>query len=324
MTPNTNPPSAHDSHADDPRAEARLASPLVAALEQGWAAIQHRHPEIPDVVIVMAAGSVGVPRGALKLGHFAAMRWTHATETGQTTDGTDATVAPEAGEQVGLPEVFVGGEGLALGAVDVLGTLLHEATHALAHVRKVQDTSRQGRYHNRRFRDLAEEMGLFVAEAPGIGWSDTFVPEATRTDYADTLTALSAAIRIHRRSEGALVPATPGDDNGTTATGPTGGTGTSSGAGSRNGTAARCGCGRRIRVTASVLALGPITCGICGQPFTTTDSSPATGPTVDESDDAGTVEDEDSVGSVSRQHYIDTGHYLDSDGLCPCDEEGSA
>ncbi len=172
-----------------------------------------------------------------------------------------------------MPEVFVGGEGLALGAVDVLGTLLHEATHALAHVRGIQDTSRQGRYHSRKFRDLAEEMGLFVAEAPGIGWSDTFVPEATRTDYADILDALTAAIRIHRRAEGTLTATAPGDENGTAATGPTGGTsGTASGAGSRNGAAARCGCGRRIRVTASVLALGPITCGICGQPFT--DPSP--------------------------------------------------
>lgn len=274
VTENTETNSSNAS-----REEVRLASPLVAALEGAWSAIQHRHPEIPDVVIVMAAGSVGVPRGALKLGHFAAMRWTHAT------NGAESSESAGAGEQVGLPEVFVGGEGLALGAVDVLGTLLHEATHALAHVRKVQDTSRQGRYHNRRFRDLAEEMGLFVAEAPGIGWSDTFVPDATRTDYTDTLTALAAAIRIHRRSEGALVPATPGDENGTTPPGPTGGAGATTGAGSRNGTAARCGCGRRIRVTTSVLALGPITCGVCGQPFTAPEPAhpalhPAAAPTV--------------------------------------------
>ena len=87
------------------------------------------------------------------------------------------------------------------------------------------------------------------------------------------LDALSAAIRIHRRAEGTLVPTTPGDENSAAAPGPAGGTGgTASGAGSRNGAAARCGCGRRIRVTASVLALGPITCGICGQPFTTPDT----------------------------------------------------
>ncbi len=34
------------------------------------------------------------------------------------------------------------------GAADVLGTLLHETAHALAHVRDIKDTSRQGRWHN--------------------------------------------------------------------------------------------------------------------------------------------------------------------------------
>jgi len=50
-----------------------------------------------------------------------------------------------------LPEVFVGGEGLARGPAEVLGTLLHEAAHALADVRGIKDTSRQGRWHNARF-----------------------------------------------------------------------------------------------------------------------------------------------------------------------------
>src|SRR5947208_20920 len=99
----------------------------------------------------------------LKLGHFAAMRWDHAGDA--------------------LPEVFVGGEGLARGAVDVLGTLLHEATHALAHVRGIKDTSRQGRYHNRRFAALAGELGLDIRETPLVGWSGTRVPEATVKEY---------------------------------------------------------------------------------------------------------------------------------------------
>ncbi|WP_198950223.1 hypothetical protein [Kineosporia sp. A_224] len=269
---NTTTGTTKDQTTEDPNIKGQnrtgttggpLSSPLVAALEQVWAAIQHRHPEIPDVVIVVASGSVGAPRGALKLGHFAAMRWTHATTT--------STAAGEAGRDGGpsLPEVFVGGEGLALGAVEVLGTLLHEATHALAHVRGIQDTSRQGRYHSRKFRDLAQEMGLEVRDVPVIGWSDTHVPAATVTDYAPTLGRLYLAMTIHRRAEGTPTP-TAGDHNGATAadgeTTPAGGSGSS---GSRNGTAARCACGRRIRVTASVLALGPITCGLCGQPFTT-------------------------------------------------------
>jgi hypothetical protein len=251
--------------------QTRLSSPLVAALEHAWAAIQRRHRDLPDVVIVLASGSVGAPRGALKLGHFAAMRWTHTTTTTDTTADTETDTVRATEGRSALPEVFVGGEGLGLGAVDVLGTLLHEAAHALAHVRGVRDTSRQGRYHNGRFRDLATKIGLHVQVVPPIGWSHTQVPEATRAEYAAELDALARALTIHRRAEGHLTAPAPG---GAEADGrPPTGTGTASGPGSRNGAAARCGCGRRIRVTGSVLALGPIACGLCGTPFTTPDTS---------------------------------------------------
>ena len=77
------------------------------------------------------------------------------------------------GEAVRLPEVFVGGEGLARGPADVLGTLLHEAAHALAHVRGIKDTSRQGRWHNARFKALAEELGTEVTK----GLAHRLVPD---------------------------------------------------------------------------------------------------------------------------------------------------
>src|SRR4029453_3856781 len=114
------------------------ASRLVAALEHAWTAILTQHPEVPQVVIVVASGSD--PRSRrLNLGHFAAGRW-QLTDPNQPTD---------------RPEVLVSGEGLQRGPVEVLGTLLHEAAHGLAHARSIQDTSRQGRYHNRRYAALA-------------------------------------------------------------------------------------------------------------------------------------------------------------------------
>jgi hypothetical protein len=39
--------------------------------------IRARHPKVPTVVMVLAAGSIGAPRGTLRSGHFAAMRWHH-------------------------------------------------------------------------------------------------------------------------------------------------------------------------------------------------------------------------------------------------------
>lgn len=45
--------------------------------------------------------------------------------------------------------------------------------HALAHVRGIKDTSRQGRWHNTKFKALAEELGIEVSKDPRIGWSPT-------------------------------------------------------------------------------------------------------------------------------------------------------
>ena len=114
-----------------PSVDRAAASRLVAALEHAWTTIC-RHPDVLQVVIVVASGSD--PRSRrLNLGHLAAGRW-QLTSPDQPTD---------------RPEVLVSGEGLQRGPVDVLGTLLYEAAHGLASVRMVSDTSRQGRYHNR-------------------------------------------------------------------------------------------------------------------------------------------------------------------------------
>lgn len=43
---------------------------------------------------------------------------------------------------------------------EVVCQVAHEAAHALAHALGVADTSKRGRYHNSRFRALAEHMGL--------------------------------------------------------------------------------------------------------------------------------------------------------------------
>ena len=134
-------------------------SGLVAALEGAWAAIRREHPGVPQAVLITGAGSRPDGRG-LRLGHFAAGRW-------------------QADQPGAIAEIFVGGEGLARGATRVLATLLHEAAHALAHKRQLKDTSRQGRYHNRRFKDLAEQVGLQVEHHPTLGWSPTTLPERT-------------------------------------------------------------------------------------------------------------------------------------------------
>lgn len=198
------------------------ASLLVPALEHTWQSIRSRHPDVPDAVLVVASGAEGK---RLNLGHFAPHRW--------QVNGADRH------------EVLVGGEGLQRGPLDVLGTLLHEAAHGLAQARGIQDTSRQGRYHNRRYATLARELGLEVTNLNPIGWSVTTVPSSTEVVYAGQLEELAAALVLWRRQEHRI------------GTGPR----------SRNLLAASCGFGRRIRVAKATLAEAPILCAACQQPF---------------------------------------------------------
>ncbi|MGL4297893.1 MAG: hypothetical protein ACRCW4_02330 [Candidatus Neomicrothrix subdominans] len=222
------------------------ASRLVAALEVVWSGIRERHPDVPAVVVTLGAGSIGVPSGSLKLGHFAARRW--------VTDGQSSeTVA----------ELFVGGEGLQRGAESVLATLLHEAAHGIAHVRGVQDTSRQGRYHNGRYRELGEEVGLTITKTGDIGWSGTALAAGTAEEYSVEVDELADALVAYRRAEGQL-SADPG-------TGPGGGgdgeAASPSGKRPKNGLVLSCACPRRIRASAAVVLLGPIVCGVCDADF---------------------------------------------------------
>jgi hypothetical protein len=219
--------SASSSSQGLPADDEGIAGPLITALEHAWSTIRSSHPEVPAAVLITGSGSES-GRNMLRLGHFAASRW-HG-----------------AGEGDEIDEIFVGGEGLERGAAPVLATLLHEAAHALARRRGVQDTSRQGRYHNQRFKALAEELGLHIDKHPVIGWSLTTLPDATAQRYAAVIEDLERAITIYRRHEG------PSGAQAPRKAGPV---------------ACMCGCGRRIRVAATVLAVGPILCGVCEQPF---------------------------------------------------------
>jgi hypothetical protein len=176
---------------------------------------------VPKAVLVVASGSEGK---RVNWGHFAPHRW--------QVNGADRH------------EVLVGGEGLQRGPLEVLGTLLHEAAHGLATARNIQDTSRGGRYHNRRYATLARELGLDVASVKPIGWSATTVPEATAAAYGGDLEELQAALVLWRRQEHRIA-----------------------GTRSRNLLAATCGCGRRIRAAKKTLAEAPILRGACAQPF---------------------------------------------------------
>ncbi len=200
---------------------------LLRAFERAWQAIAAEHPDLPPVLMVSGAGSDGRANGQITLGHFAAERW----------QPTKQKTPP-------LPELFVAGEGLVREPPDVFATLLHEAAHALANARSIRDTSRDGRYHNRQFANIATELGLDVTRHPIRGFSETTLTATATRRYHHAITALGTALTVRR----SLEPTTRVKA-------------------SRNALACECACGRRIRVAPSILEQAPIRCDACHQPF---------------------------------------------------------
>lgn len=158
-------------------------SAVVRLMEEVWNRIRGNHPELPDVVIVTGTGMIGPARW----GHFRANGWMARAE------------GEAAATNLALGEMFMAGETMAKGARQVLQTMLHEAAHVLARVRDLKDTSRQGRWHNKVFRSLAEEMGLEHKGASADtqhGFSFVTLTAGTEAEYADLLNELDREIRL--------------------------------------------------------------------------------------------------------------------------------
>lgn len=201
------------------------SSTLVAACEAAWADIQQAYPEVPDVVLIVGPDSGRPAKGFTKHGHFWADRW---------TVGADKA-----------PEVLLVGEALNRGPEEVFHTVLHEAVHALAHARGVKDTDRTGKYHNRRFRDLAHEVGLDTNDKadPKRGFAFTTFTDRCRAEYGPAIHLIEEALKLYR-----VAPVKPA-------------------AKARNLSKAECACGRVLRIAPATIDEGPITCGLCGEDF---------------------------------------------------------
>lgn len=231
----------------------RTGSAVIRLLEKVWGRIRENHPELPDVVMVTG---IGIGAGSNKWGHFAADGWTAKSETGN----------------VRVHEMFMAGETLAKGANQVLQTMLHEGAHALAKTRGKQDTSRQGRWHNKLFRDMATEMGLEHRAASADkahGYSFVTLTTDTIAEYADLLTELEAEIHLMVSLPGWL-GGTDEDDKGGELIGKRPPTGESKSSGVK--LVCRCAEPNIIRASKKVAAKGVLFCRDCSQHFTEADA----------------------------------------------------
>lgn len=163
------------------------------------------------------------------------------------------------------PESLIGESSSACGAELSFERLLHEAVHGIAAARGIRDTSRAGRYHNRRFLSVAEELGLQHVDEPhpSSGFSLVAMTPECRKRYRATADRLRRALRAHSVATRSDTPRSfrgPAARHG------------SSGGGVR--VKAVCDCGRNVRVVPSVLEQAPIMCGACGKQFRIPDREP--------------------------------------------------
>lgn len=81
-------------------------------------------------------------------------------------------------------EMNIAAEMLNMEIEEVLDTLIHEMVHLYCRENGIQEVSRGGKYHNGRFKALAEEKGLVCYRAGQYGWNTQGRDNDKLTEYA--------------------------------------------------------------------------------------------------------------------------------------------
>ena len=76
-------------------------------------------------------------------------------------------------KDTGYYEINMCAEHLTRSFSELCGTLLHEMVHLYNLQNGIQDTSRGGTYHNKKFKEIAEQHGLIIDNSPKYGWTIT-------------------------------------------------------------------------------------------------------------------------------------------------------
>lgn len=158
---------------------------LLRGVEDLLTAVRRNFPEIPETVTII------VPRGRRRmLAYFSPGCWrVHGGE---------------------VDEIGISAEHLGDGIESVATSVLHEAAHARARALGIRDASRGGRWHNRRFAELAFDMGLKVVNDGRVGCTTPGLRDQTLIQYADELRALERALVLVRQSRQRRAEPVPG------------------------------------------------------------------------------------------------------------------
>lgn len=140
----------------------------------------------------------------------------------------------------GFYEINICAEHLSRPFEQVAETLLHEMAHLYNLQIGVQDTSRGGTYHNKKYKETAEKHGLTVAKDSKYGWSKTSLNDEAQA-FVDSLQ--DKKFQLYRKA----IPKIPGAKTKSQS--------------SRKYVCPMCGC--IIRATKEV----NVVCGDCDVPF---------------------------------------------------------
>lgn len=100
--------------------------------------------------------------------------WCTAYKAWKSVNGADG----------GYYEINICAEYLSRTFEEVAGTMLHEMIHLYNLENGVKDTSRGGTYHNKRFKEAAENHGLIVENTEKYGWAKTSLNDESREEVA--------------------------------------------------------------------------------------------------------------------------------------------
>lgn len=197
-------------------------------LETIWGRLRGHHADLPRARIAITPRATPVAHDQSRL-----LRDDDGVVTGPVVGTTTLRVGPDA----------------------VLCYVHHEAAHVLAWVRGISDTAQRGHYHNQRFKALAEETGFVwppgAEYAKNRGWVLPPLPAEVLSRYDDLRADLERAIETTL-----LYMDVPSSASSSRPT-------------KQERIAIECMCEppRNARMGRTVLALGPVTCGVCGKDF---------------------------------------------------------
>ena len=132
--------------------------------------------KLPEVVITIQSS----PKGKA-YGWYAKDRW------GVETDKEKA-----------FDEINISAEYLSRPIENIVSTMQHEMVHLYCAMNDIKDTSNNNVYHNKKFKEEAEQRGLSIEKAQTIGWSVT-TPTEEFIEYIKGLSVSEEAFKFFRK-----------------------------------------------------------------------------------------------------------------------------